>query len=80
MIGQAGTGFFTHALEALATHPADTAAWVNQIKQVTGAKGKALFQPLRAALTGELDGPELGRLLPLLSLPRAQRRLAACTL
>ncbi len=45
------------------------------MKQATGAKGKALFQPLRLALTGREHGPELKLLLPLIG--RAARAGAA---
>lgn len=40
--------------------------WANAVKTATGAKGKALFMPLRLALTGRMSGPELADLLPLL--------------
>ncbi|MGH7078391.1 MAG: hypothetical protein ACREFU_09855, partial [Acetobacteraceae bacterium] len=36
---------------------------------------KALFHPLRLALTGEEDGPALARLLPLIGRARAAARL-----
>ena len=36
----------------------------NQIKTRTGQKGKALFHPIRVALTGRSDGPELDLALP----------------
>jgi len=49
--------------------------WADDIKQATGAKGKALFQPLRLALTGRAHGPELKVLLPLIGRERALRRL-----
>jgi glutamyl-tRNA synthetase len=42
----------------------------------SGLKGPALFKPLRAALTGRLDGPELGALLPAMGSARARARLA----
>jgi glutamyl-tRNA synthetase len=45
------------------------------VKVDTGLAGKPLFQPLRAALTGELDGPEMARLLPLIGVERARERL-----
>jgi glutamyl-tRNA synthetase len=45
------------------------------VKQATGAKGKALFQPLRLALTGREHGPELKQLLPLIGRKRAIARL-----
>jgi len=49
--------------------------WTSAVKAETGAKGKALFQPLRLALTGEGHGPELRQLLPLIGRERAQARL-----
>jgi len=41
-------------------------AFVERVKTATGAKGKALFMPLRLALTGVDHGPELVRMIPLL--------------
>jgi glutamyl-tRNA synthetase len=49
--------------------------WSSAVKQATGAKGKALFQPLRLALTGREHGPELKHLLPLIGRERAAARL-----
>ena len=43
---------------------ADLAALVRAPEARTGRKGKALFMPLRFALTGRRDGPELAALLP----------------
>lgn len=42
----------------------------------TGLKGRAVYEPLRAALTGRLDGPELASLLPLIGRAAAGSRLA----
>ncbi len=50
-------------------------AWSAAVKQATGAKGKALFQPLRLALTGREHGPELKLLLPMIGRARAAARL-----
>ncbi len=50
-------------------------AWSAAVKQATGAKGKALFQPLRLALTGREHGPELKLLLPMIGRVRASARL-----
>jgi len=36
----------------------------NRVKERTGQKGKALFHPIRAALTGEAGGPELDLAVP----------------
>ena len=41
-------------------------AWTNEVKRRTGRKGRALFMPIRLALTGLDHGPELGALLPLI--------------
>jgi glutamyl-tRNA synthetase len=49
--------------------------WTAAIKQATGRTGKALFHPLRLALTGEEHGPELALLLPLIGPDRTARRL-----
>ncbi len=49
--------------------------WTAAIKAATGAKGRALFHPLRLALTGEEAGPELKTLLPFIGRERALARL-----
>ncbi len=46
------------------------------LKAETGRKGKALFHPLRQALTGRDAGPDLRLLLPLIGEEEARRRLA----
>ncbi len=53
-------------------------AWTAAITAATGAKGKALYHPLRLALTGEEHGPEMAPLLALMGPERAARRLGAC--
>jgi glutamyl-tRNA synthetase len=75
VIRAAGADFFAAAAAALAQHGTDFRAFSAQVKQATGQAGKALFQPLRAALTGELDGPEMAKLLPLIGRERAGRRI-----
>ena len=49
--------------------------WIEALKAATGRKGRALFQPLRLALTGREHGPKLKHLLPLLGRERALARL-----
>ena len=39
-------------------------ASADRVKQKTGQKGRALFHPIRIALTGAADGPELDLLVP----------------
>ncbi len=46
-------------------------------KAATGAKGRALFLPLRRALTGRDHGPDMGELLPLIARDEAIARLSA---
>jgi glutamyl-tRNA synthetase len=50
-------------------------AFTNAVKEKTGAKGKALFMPLRQALTGLDHGPEMAALFPLIGEARARKRL-----
>jgi glutamyl-tRNA synthetase len=53
------------------------AAWTSALKARTGRKGRALFHPLRLALTGQENGPELALLLPLMGRFKALDRLSA---
>ena len=53
----------------------DWKAWTDAVKAATGAKGRALFLPLRRALTGLDHGPEMGPLLPLIGRERTLARL-----
>ncbi|WP_279479845.1 glutamate--tRNA ligase [Aureimonas sp. SK2] len=49
-------------------------AWTDRVKAETGRKGRALFMPLRLALTGLEHGPELAELLPLIGPERVAAR------
>jgi glutamyl-tRNA synthetase len=49
--------------------------WTKALGESTGVKGRALFHPLRLALTGCEHGPELKKLLPLIGRARALARL-----
>ncbi len=53
--------------------------WTAAISEATGLKGKALFMPIRQALTGLDHGPDMKRLLPLIGRSRAARRLSGET-
>ncbi len=55
------------AIQALPEQPWDTKSfkqWTHNISSLTGYKGKALFMPLRLALTGKESGPELSSIFP----------------
>ncbi len=71
--------FTDKALTLLPPEPWDSATWskwTEAVKQATGAKGRALYHPLRLALTGLERGPELKDLLPLIGREKAAARLA----
>jgi glutamyl-tRNA synthetase len=73
------TEFATAALSCLPSEPWDHGTWklwTEEVKLKIGAKGKALFMPLRLALTGLEHGPELAALLPMLGRARAVVRLS----
>jgi glutamyl-tRNA synthetase len=61
-VREAGPQFFRAAAQAAATNPS-LEAIVDAVKAATGAKGQALWKPLRLALTGSPEGPELAPLL-----------------
>ncbi|MFD2234221.1 glutamate--tRNA ligase [Phaeospirillum tilakii] len=70
--------FTRAAADLLPPEPWDAAtwpAWTGAVKQATGRKGRDLFHPLRLALTGRENGPELKTLLPLIGRQRALARL-----
>ncbi len=64
--------FLAAALAALPAEPWDATTWsqwTGRLAASSGRKGRALFRPLRRALTAQDHGPEMARLLPL--MPRA---------
>jgi glutamyl-tRNA synthetase len=66
------------ALEVASAINWDTDPWhqlTDALKTTTGRKGKALFLPLRQALTGMDHGPDMAALLPLIGQARARERL-----
>ena len=74
----ADADFLRDAATLLPPEPWDQtvwSAWTGALKAHTGRKGRALFHPLRLALTGRETGPELAALLPLIGRVRAADRL-----
>ncbi len=66
--------------ELLGALPFGPDAWAQltaELKARTGATGRALFMPLRLALTGRAQGPDMEALLPLIGRDEAIRRLRA---
>jgi glutamyl-tRNA synthetase len=71
--------FLATALSLLPEEPWDQKTWgewTAALKTRTQRKGKALFHPLRLALTGREQGPELAALLPLVGRIKAAARLS----
>ncbi len=71
--------FLRTALDTLPAEPWDATVWTTwteALKRATGRAGKSLTLPLRLALTGEDQGPNLAALLPLIGRPRTAHRLA----
>jgi glutamyl-tRNA synthetase len=71
--------FAKAAAQLLPPEPWTTETWgklVDAVKTQTGRKGKALFMPLRLALTGREHGPELAQILPFIGRKRAEARLS----
>jgi glutamyl-tRNA synthetase len=62
-VREAGAAFFRAAADAALAGGGDLNAIVEAVKGATGAKGQALWKPLRLALTGASEGPELAPLL-----------------
>jgi len=72
--------FFMEAASLLPQEPWDERSWqtwTTAIKNKTGRKGRALFHPLRLALTGMQQGPELAALMPLMGREIVLHRLGA---
>ena len=65
-----------HAIESFPeVTPDGWPSLVSQLEERTGRKGKDLFSPLRAGITGKMKGPELVKTFPLLGKERIIRRL-----
>ena len=90
VIDMAGSEFFKKALECL-SHDTDTFhSYIQKLELATNKKGKSLFMPLRAALSGEVNelisqsgrayewnhGPQLEAMWELLGVDLIKRRLS----
>ncbi len=77
VLPEADLEFARSAFDALpdADYDASTwKAWTDAVKKQSGRSGKSLFMPLRIALTGRSNGPELANLLPLIGKARTLAR------
>ncbi len=74
VIRAAGTSYFLAAAQA-ADERADLATILAAVRAATGKTGAALYKPLRLALTGRPQGPELAPLLKAMPVGAARARL-----
>ena len=78
VVAETDRDFLAVAKELLPAEPFDEttwSTWTSALKAETGRKGRELFHPLRLALTGREQGPELKSLLPLLGRKACLDRL-----
>ncbi|MFI5000632.1 MAG: glutamate--tRNA ligase, partial [Reyranellales bacterium] len=71
-------GFLADAAGKLPSEPWSEATWkewTQAVSAASGRKGRALFHPLRLALTARENGPEMAKLLPLIGRAKAEVRL-----
>ena len=68
--------YFSIAKASYMQHSGDYHAVIDALKNQLGLKGKALFQPLRLALTGLAHGPELAKFMALMPESLVINRLA----
>jgi glutamyl-tRNA synthetase len=55
--------------------PDNSSSLLSELEGKTGRKGKDLYTPFRAGVTGKTKGPELAKILPLIGKERMIRRL-----
>ena len=76
VIDEVDQEFVEKALSVLPPGPFDESTWskwTEEVKQLTGRKGRQLFMPLRLALTGKERGPDMAKVLPLLQNIKAKQ-------
>jgi glutamyl-tRNA synthetase len=75
VLDQAGKDFFTIARDCVSKNPnIEFKELADQVKNATNCSGKQLFMPLRVALTGQLHGPELAKMLQFMGGAMAVKR------
>ena len=77
VIREAGEQFFATARAALRRSGGEFNEAARQLEELAGRTGAELHTPLRAAITGETQGPELGPLVPLIPPAEVASRLAS---
>jgi glutamyl-tRNA synthetase len=75
-VREAGPQFFRAAADASLVSGGNLEVIVAAVKGATGAKGQGLWKPLRLALTGTPEGPELAPLLKAMPESAIHERLS----
>lgn len=71
LVDEEDRAFVAEAFAMLPDLPYDEttwSAWTSAVKEATGRKGKGLFMPLRRAVTGRANGPEMGDVMRLMQV------------
>ena len=74
-IKKSGPDFFRLAEKIVKDNWGDWDKTMKLIGAETGAKGKDLFMPIRASITGQLSGPELDQVTQVMGIERVLKRL-----
>lgn len=74
VLAKTNADFFRTCSQTVQDHGTDWTAFQQTITTTTGVKGKSLFQPVRAALTGTLQGPIMADLFAFLGQKRLMER------
>ena len=75
LIKQSGSDFFKLAEKIVKDNWGDWSKTMELIGEATGTKGKGLFMPIRASITGQLSGPELDQVTKVMGQDRVVNRL-----
>ena len=76
VLQQAGADFYRVALDLWREQDgSEWKPWADAIKTATGCKGRALFMPLRVALSGAMHGPEMSAVVAFLGRDAVAIRL-----
>ena len=75
LIKKCGPNFFKQAEKIVKDNWGDWSKTMKLIGDETGAKGKGLFMPIRASITGQLSGPELDQVTEVMGQERVIKRL-----
>ena len=75
LIKQSGSNFFKLAEKIVKDNWGDWSKTMKLIGEATETKGKGLFMPIRASITGQLSGPELDQVTKVMGQERVVNRL-----